>query len=520
MLPLEGMSVEPPDAILQPEGSTTATYTRNVMIIGVRLMVFAAIGVLLPSFLTHRLSTTVYGAWILILQLASYIGYLDLGAQTGVSKYISEYTAKGDVEASSRHASAGMAITIAGGAVGLLASVALAWMVPVLFRGMPAELAKDVSQGVLLVGISTAVLLATSAIGGMFLGLQRYSIPVGLSVLNKTVYAIVLVVMVFQHRSLTVMGASVAGANVITAAAQVLVWKKMIPQIRLRATLVVWPILKRMLMYCAVLGVWTSGMILISGLDTTIVGHYRFGEVAFYAVAAVPIVFLNQLVMAALGPLMPATSAMSVTRTPEQMGAVLERTTRYTMLIQWVVGLPLLLFGYKALLLWVGPEYARHSLLLLRMLLVANVIRNVCLPYGGMVLGQGLQRYATLSGVVEAVVNLACSVVLGKIYGAIGVAAGTLIGSFVGVLFHFVFSMNKTQGAFEVSPGVLLRRAVLWPSLMALPTLVLLPVFWKPVSVAYAVPMGLVWAVVTLGIAWTMGLKPEERAGLMRRVGV
>jgi O-antigen/teichoic acid export membrane protein len=516
-LPLEDLLT---DTLTTPvtKRSSGAAYARNVMLTGSRLVIFAVIGVLLPAFLTHRLSTVFYGAWILVLQLASYVGYLDLGAQTGISKYIAEYKAKGDREACSEHASAGLAITMTGGTVGVLVSIVLAWQVPVLFRDMPAAIAKDVSHGVLLVGISTAVLLATSAIGGIFLGLERFSVPVMLGVGNKLVYCLVLIVMVLQHRSLTAMGISMAVANLLTATVQVGLWHRLIPQIKLRFNLLSWPIVRRMLAYCGVLGIWTSGMILISGLDTTIVGHYRFGETAYYAIAAAPVVFLNQILMAALAPLTPATSALSVNRSPKQLGSVLDRSVRYTMLIQFAVAMPMVLFGYKLLSVWVGPEYARHSLLLMRVLLLANVIRNICLPYCGMVLATGMQRYATLSGVCEAVVNLGTSLLLGRMYGALGVALGTLIGAIVGVAVHFVLSMRRTQCVFEMSPSRLLMHSVVWPSVVSIPTLLVLPIFWQPSPVVHALPIAAAWVASSIAMLWMLGLRANERTQLLNRL--
>lgn len=496
--------------------SNTSVYTRNVFMTSIRLLVFAAIGLLLPSFLTHHLSSAVYGAWVLILQLANYVSYLDFGAQTAISKYIAELTAVSDHASRNRHASAGAAMTLAGGIAGIGASVVIAGLVPIYFRDMPHALSVDVSRGVLLVGISTAALLATSAIGGIFLGLQRYTVPVLLNVANKLLYAGLLVGMVLMHRSLTVMGASVAIANLLTAAAQVLAWYKLIPYISIRRSLLAWPILKQMLSYCAVLGIWTSGMILISGLDTIIVGRYRFGEVGFYAIAAVPVLFLNQLLSAALSPLVPATSALSVVRTPLQLGALLERGTRYSVLIMLAAGLPLILFGYPLLMLWVGPEYARHSLLLMRILLLATIFRNICLLYCGMVLAIGMQRLTTLSGVCEALVNLACSILLGRRYGAVGVAVGTLIGSLVGLLVHLFASMSRTQGYFAIPAKQIVLSSVLRPSMAALPTLVLLPFIWAPANPSHAVPLAFAWAILSAALFWRAGLLPWERMSLLQ----
>src|SRR5579862_1892956 len=97
----------------------------------------------LPAYLTHRLPVEIYGAWVLILQLAAYVGYLDFGVQTAVSKYIAEYEAKGDVVGCGRCASAGLFIMVAAGIIGVLLTFGLAWGVPELFRKMPASLYRD-----------------------------------------------------------------------------------------------------------------------------------------------------------------------------------------------------------------------------------------------------------------------------------------------------------------------------------------------------------------------------------------
>ena len=48
-----------------------------------RIAVTALVSILLPAYLTHHLPVTLYSAWILILQLSAYVGYLDLGGPDG-----------------------------------------------------------------------------------------------------------------------------------------------------------------------------------------------------------------------------------------------------------------------------------------------------------------------------------------------------------------------------------------------------------------------------------------------------
>ncbi len=67
----------------------------------------------------------------------------------------------------------------------------------------------------------------------------------------------------------------------------------------------------------------------------------------------------------------------------------------------------------------------------LRVLLLASVVRNICLPYATMLVATGRQNVAVAGATAEAVVNVTCSILLAHRIGAMGVAYGTLIGSFV-----------------------------------------------------------------------------------------
>ena len=117
-----------------------------------------------------------YGAWVLILQLSAYVGYLDFGVQTAVSKYIAEHEAERDLlVAGGVPASAWRSCWLRApwGVLTLL----LVWRVPYIFHTMPRSLYHDVSISVLFVGISLSTSLATSVFVAIFLGLQQYRVP-------------------------------------------------------------------------------------------------------------------------------------------------------------------------------------------------------------------------------------------------------------------------------------------------------------------------------------------------------
>jgi len=512
---------EEPSQRFSGMGGMSTKFSKNVSLSFARVAVNALIALVLPAYLTHRLPVAVYSAWVLILQLGAFVSFLDFGVQTGVAKFVAEYDAKGDEEGAGRYASAGLAIMAGAASLGVVLSLILAWQVPRLFHNMPSGLFTEVRISVVLVGVSLSFGLFCSVFSSIFLGLQRYAIPMGILIANRGIYTCVVCAAVFFHGSIVTMAAGTFLVNICGGVAQISAWRLAANRIRISLARLSPEILRKVLGYCAVLAIWSAAMLCISGMDVTIVGHYAFSETGYYSLATLPANLLVLVISAALGPLLPAASALSTYRTSSEMGAILSRTTRYSTTLVLLAGLPLLVGGYPILRLWVGPVYARHSVWYLQILMLATMLRNLCLPYATIVIATGKQRLATASAVAEAVVNLASSVFLASKIGAIGVAVGTLLGAFVSVTMHFVLSMHYTHDTISISRAQLFLRGILRPALVSVPTLLLIPFWWRGAWTDFSPFLGLAWAVTTLLLAWAAGLNHTERSALLRmaRVG-
>src|ERR1700690_2018128 len=66
----------------------------------IRVLLSMLVSLVLPPFLVHRMAPPEYSAWVLILQLSAYVNMLDFGLQTAIGKFVAEYDASGDREAS------------------------------------------------------------------------------------------------------------------------------------------------------------------------------------------------------------------------------------------------------------------------------------------------------------------------------------------------------------------------------------------------------------------------------------
>lgn len=351
------------------------------------------------------------------------------------------------------------------------------------------------------------------------MGLQQYGVPTAITILNRGLYTLAVCIVVYFQGSLMAMGAAVALINVSTSLLQALAWRRKLSHIRISLRGVDPKILKQMFGYCFTLAVWSAAMLCISGLDVTIVGHYDFKETAYYSLATLPANLIMAILASTLGPMLPAASALSTQRTPVAMGNILFRISRYSTIVMLLTGLPLLAGGYPILRLWVGATYALHSVRYLQVLVLATILRNLCMPYATVVVATGKQKLATASAIAEAVVNLGSSIYLARSLGAIGVAAGTLLGAFVSVAMHFTFSMHYTYSTILISRIRLFVGSLLRPALIAIPSLLFLPMWrnssWQPLSL----PLWLFWATATLLIAWFGALNADERTSLLGIIG-
>ena len=505
----------PFNSALQDRNGSAATLSGNAAAGLTRVAVNSVIALLVPSYLTHILPVATYGAWVLILQLAAYVSFLDFGVQSAVAKFVAEYNAKGDDAGAGRYASAGLGIMAGAGLLGLSISLLLAWQVPRLFHNMPTSLYQDVRISVMFVGASLSFGLVCSVFSAVFLGLQRYLLPAAVSIVNRVAYTVVVLATATHHCGLAVMGCAVAAVNVATSLSQIILCRKLLAQIRVSFIDIQGRIMKQMTSYCGILVVWSAAMLCISGLDVMIVGHFDFRNTGYYYIATAPNSFLLMILTAVMGPLLPAASAWSVRRGPVEMGRLLSRTTRYATICLLLLGLTLFLYGPFIFRLWVGSDYAQHSYPLFCILIVANILRNLTLPYSTIVVALGRQRAVTLSAICEACVNLACSLYFVRILGARGVAYGTFLGALVGVGVHLTVSMHYTAASITIPRRQFIVGSILRPSLIATPTL-----FFFVWSISGNARLDLWWSVVTsiatLFLAFSFGLNLEERQQVSR----
>jgi O-antigen/teichoic acid export membrane protein len=503
--------------VVPPASSMRKLVIRNGIANVTRVAIFGFAGFVIPVVLVRRLTPQTYNIWLLMLQLGAYVSFLDFGFQTAVSKFIAEFDARNEYEECGRILSNAVILLIAVALIGILGLLSISLLVPRLFPQIPASLIPEVRVGMCLIGLASAVALPASAFSGVFVGMQRSTVPVTIQSIAKVVASAFIILCVLRQTSLVTMAATVAAVNIAGSFIQFLVWR-VSPYFRYGLS---WKlrdrrILKSLMRYCGVLAIWTVSMLFIGGLDTTIVAHYDFRSTAYYAISSSITLFLSSIGAAFCGPLIPGISALSTSNNSRELGNKFIRSSRIASVLTLGTMIPPLVFGHFAYDLWLGHNFALNGTPILRILLLSYAIRHLGLPYSTTVLGLGRQWSITWSPVIEGIVNLTCSILLARAYGAIGVAYGTLIGAVVGIGVHFTLGMSRTADVLAIDRLEFVRRSLLRPSLLLIPTLVLFAFKLANESPRYHPLLMLGYVLCTAVIAWLVCLNAADRRAILR----
>jgi O-antigen/teichoic acid export membrane protein len=488
------------------------TVLRNTSANLMRLAGSGTLALILPVFLARKLSTETYSTWAILLQLAAYAGLCDFGIQTAVSRFVAHADELNDLRQRDGIASTALALLSIASAAALSMVAIVSWQLPHLFKAMPASLGKQAEIALLLMGGSFALGLPFSVVHAVFIGLQRSEIPAAIVVANRLVMTALIAVLAFRSSGIASMGAAVAITNIFFYGVSYFAWRRWAPHVRVEFSLASKAYAREISSYSVSLLAWMAASMMISGLDLSLVGMFDYKATAYYAVAVTLTNFVVQMQGTVFAALLPASAVLNARGDAEKLGAVLISSTRYGTLILLAMALPLLLAGKLILRVWVGADYASHSLLIMQILVVANMIRLFTLPYATLLLGTGQQTKVIASPLAEGITNLVASIVGVKLFGAVGVALGTLVGAFVGAGLHLLYNIPRTS-AIAIDRASLLKKGLLRPMICAVPFLVLL--FFHFVAPNIPGETGIfltgLAAVITGWLFWSCGLIRSER---------
>jgi O-antigen/teichoic acid export membrane protein len=390
--------------------------------------------------------------------------------QIAVGRFLVFANEKGDIEYANAIVSTAFFVLAVAGVLALIAIGAMSAMLHQAFPAIPPDLIMPARITLLLVGGVLALGLPFMALNGAFAGLQRNEVIAVITGSSRMLLALALVGLVLLHVNMIIMGAAFVLVYSFSYGMQWAAFKRIANKLRLSITNFRRPVLRELGAYCSSMTVWSVSMLMVTGLDTAIVGRVDFPAAAGYAACVGLTTFVGGVQSALFSPILQVAAALHARQASEELGALLIRSTRWCAVILLAVAAPLLLFNHEILRLWLGQRYAGQLAEVLAMLVLGTVLRMIATPYALFLLATAQHRRVYLSPLLEGATNLSVSIIAGMKYGVIGVACGTFVGGVVGQLANYFFNLPRTRH-IEVDRQELLQKAIIPPLASFLPIL-------------------------------------------------
>ena len=153
--------------------------------------------------------------------------------------------------------------------------------------------------------------------------------------------------------------------------------------------------------YCAGLTAFSFGMLLVSGLDLTIVGYFAFAATGYYAIAATVVGFMVGLSGSVYSALLTPLAVLQERREYSRIRDLVLTATRLGSYASLAAVIIVILAGKPLLTLWVGPRYASQALPILEILLWAQAIRLTANAYTVALIATAQQNFGIATAFTE-----------------------------------------------------------------------------------------------------------------------
>jgi O-antigen/teichoic acid export membrane protein len=435
----------------------------------------AVVALVLPHFLTRDFSIAEYSSWVLMLQIAAWSNYLDFGLQTAVARHVAQTMERNDNRLRDQVISTAFLLLLAAGALALCIAIVVVWKIPSLFHNAPLPLIGELRGGLLILSTTAAFLLPLSTFTGILIGLHRNEFPALAIGGTRLLGAIGILCLVRYTHSLIWLALCLGAFNLFGGVLQYGFARRLLPDVRISLHLVTRAVTRELAHYCVGLTAFSFAMLLVTGLDLTIVGYFAFYATGYYGIAATVISFLIGLSGAIFSALLAPLAVLQERRDYSRIHDLVLSATRLGSYASLAIVLVVILSGKALLTLWVGPQYASQALPILEILLWAQALRLTGSAYSVALIATAQQKHAIVAAVAEGLTNLLASILGAYFLGPIGVAWGTLAGAACGILSYIIWVMHS---ALEIPVRALafVKEAILRPLFCFFPLLLYIAV--------------------------------------------
>ncbi len=426
-------------------------YCRNAVI---RNSFFNVVQFLLPTilllvftpFFVHKMGTENYGLWMIANSALGLMGIVDIGLNTAISKFVAE-----SVESSNPN---NLSAIVTGGfiayiLVGIGLSIPLYIYSPALaaiFKSTESVSVAQIADVIRIISLGFLPMVIRSGAVAIPIGLQKFQIPTYITLgYQCLIYTAALIIASCGGSITQVVGCNVLILWMTGLVCLVVAWRMLKPfglKFIIKGS---HQVLKKMLSFAIISGISGVGSQIFNTVDRLVVGAtLGLNVVGYYSViisAASKILQLNGSIM---GSLMPAISSWMASGEIARARKWFIQSSLVQFILNFVIVITLLPLSGLLLRLWMGEEFANHTLLSFRVLIVIYALISLSASAYHVAYGVNKPGINALTSILGGCFTIGLIFYLGKSLGLLGAAlanGGYLITLIT--IFYVYFYLNK-----------------------------------------------------------------------------
>lgn len=407
--------------------STRGILLRNIVSNWGAFAFSAIVNFFLSPYIVHRLGDNAYGVWALLVALVGYLGLLDLGVRSAVTRYVASFHSRAQHEDASRVASAALTIFCIAGALAIFVAAVAAAFLGSIFN-IPPDLVGAARIVAVLGGINVAVSLVSGVFGGIVIGMQRLDLNNGIEVGLEALRATSIYLVLRAGYGLDVLALLQLIFSFARGVAAYWLSRRLYPGLRIRLGERGRDQLKMIFSFSIAASLMQASGMLILYSDSVVIGAFLpITMVTFFSIAVSLTNYARVFVSGISQAISPLASALEGGGQEDRVSRTLLSAASLATVIALPMVITFILRGHSFIDLWMGEEYGTNAAGVLWILSISLFVAAGYQINSATMVGIGKHRGLVPIYIGEAVVNIALCVILVRRYGIVGVAWGMTI---------------------------------------------------------------------------------------------
>lgn len=383
-------------------------------------------GIFLMPFVLMTLGDSAYGVWIFINSMVGYAGLFHMGFGATTGRYVATHSARNEWDELNKVMSAVITFYLGAATLVFAAAATLSAVAPHVYPWEYNSVG-EIQAVILILGFNFSVSLIGSAFGGLLMGVQRFDIERGVTLVSLGLRLGLTFLFLQSDWGLLTLALITLTLTLVENLSYAFFAFRQVPQLSVRLKHFRWATLRKCIACSVFFAIDGLASMLIHFTDTVVIGFaLGTGAIVPYVIAQRLCEFIAKPINQVGSIFMMRAGALHANARADQIRQLLVRGVGFTFLLITGLFIGAAYFGDRLISTWIGSSYTQsHQLLIV--LLGARVISVPVGMFRNILFGVGHIRATSLIIFSEAILNFLLSLVLVHYFGLMGVALGTAI---------------------------------------------------------------------------------------------